>query len=49
MAVFYPTVLHAFLLEKLEGLIQSEGWSVTINDVAVDTEGAQLLTFAQEG
>lgn len=48
MAVFYPTVLHSFLLEKLEGLIHSEGWSVTINDVTVDTEGAQLLTFAQE-
>ncbi len=43
MAVFYPTVIHAFLLEKLEALIQSNGWDVVINDVAVDTEGAQLL------
>lgn len=43
MAVFYPTVIHAFLLEKLEALIQSNGWDVVINDVTVDTEGAQLL------
>ncbi len=44
MAVFYPTVIHAFLLEKLEGLVRSEGWDVVINDVTVDTEGARLLT-----
>jgi homoserine kinase len=43
MAIFYPTVIHAFLLEKLENLVLSRGWSVAINDVAVDTEGAQLL------
>lgn len=43
MAVFYPTVMHAFLLEKLEALIQAEGWDVEINDVTVDTDGAQLL------
>ncbi|WP_373533361.1 homoserine kinase [Vampirovibrio sp.] len=43
MAIFYPTVLHAFLLEKLEHLVRAKGWSVEINDVSVDTEGAQLL------
>lgn len=48
MAVFYPTVLHAFLLDKLEALIQAEGWTVTLNDVAVDTDGAQLLASVAE-
>jgi homoserine kinase len=43
MAIFYPTVIHAFLLEKLEYLVRSKGWSLAINDVIVDTEGAQLL------
>lgn len=43
MAIFYPTVIHAFLLEKLEERVKAEGWRVEINDVAVDTEGAQLL------
>ncbi|WP_303674422.1 homoserine kinase [Vampirovibrio chlorellavorus] len=46
MAIFYPTVIHAFLLEKLQGLIQAEGWSMTINDLTVDTEGAQLMAPA---
>lgn len=43
MAVFYPTVMHAFLLEKLKELIRVEGWDVEINDVTVDADGAQLL------
>lgn len=46
MAIFYPTVIHAFLLEKLQRLIQAEGWSMTVNDLTVDTEGAQLTTAA---
>lgn len=46
MAVFYPTVLHAFLLEKLETLIRQEGWDMVLNDVTVDTDGAQLLDIA---
>lgn len=48
MAVFYPTVLHAFLLEKLEGLIHLQGWPVILNDVSVDMDGAQLLTATAE-
>lgn len=48
MAVFYPTVMHAFLLEKMETLIQEQGWKIQINDVTVDTEGATLLTSAIE-
>lgn len=47
MAVFYPTVLHAFLLDKLEDLIQQESWDLLINDVTVDTDGAQLLDVAE--
>ena len=46
MAVFYPTVLHAFLLEKLEERIRQEGWDILLNDVTVDTDGAQLLDTA---
>jgi homoserine kinase len=48
MAVFYPTVIHAFLLEKLEVLIQAQGWDIQINDVTVDTDGATLLANALE-
>jgi homoserine kinase len=46
MAIFYPTVIHAFLLEKLQGLIQAEGWPMIVNDLSVDTEGAQLSLAA---
>ena len=46
MAIFYPTVIHAFLLEKLQGLIATQGWSMTVNDLTVDTEGAQLTASA---
>jgi homoserine kinase len=48
MAIFYPTVIHAFLLEKMETLIQKQDWNIQINDVTVDTEGATLLTTAIE-
>lgn len=40
MTVFYPTVLHASMLEKIEQLIREQGWKILINDVTVDTEGA---------
>lgn len=43
MAVFYPTVIHASLRDKLEALIRDENWQMLVNDVSVDTEGAQLL------
>lgn len=46
MAVFYPTVIHAFLLESLQGLIAAQGWSMTVNDLTVDAEGAQLIAPA---
>lgn len=44
MAVLYPTVIHAFLLEKLEDLIRVNQWEMVINDVTVDMEGARLLS-----
>lgn len=46
MAIFYPTVIHAFLLEKLQELIQAEGWPMVVNDLSVDTEGSQLVASA---
>jgi homoserine kinase len=48
MAVFYPTVIHAFLLDKLESLIKSNGWDIVIHDVAVDTDGATVLSSPVE-
>jgi hypothetical protein len=44
MAVFYPTEIHAALRERLESAIQSQGWSLLLNEVTVDTEGARILT-----
>jgi homoserine kinase len=44
MAVFYPTVLHAFLLEKLENTIRDNHWNLCINDVSVDFDGARILS-----
>jgi len=44
MAIFYPTVIHAFLLNKIQDLIAQQGWGdMTIHDLTVDTDGAQLL------
>lgn len=48
MAVFYPTVLHAFLLDKLETLIKTNGWDMVIHDVSVDTDGATILSSPVE-
>jgi len=42
MAVFYPSVVHASLLEKVQSLIAEKGWSIEVNCLAVDTDGAQL-------
>lgn len=42
MAVFYPTVLHASMLEKIEAAIGQNSWNLTVNDVAVDTDGAVI-------
>lgn len=46
MAIFYPTVLHAFLLDKVRTLSQQQGWRMQIHDLAVDTEGAQLIALS---
>lgn len=42
MAVFYPTVLHASLVENVQQLIISKAWQIELNTLAVDTEGAQF-------
>jgi homoserine kinase len=42
MAVFYPSVLHASLVEKVQTLITEKGWAIELNTLAVDTDGAQF-------
>lgn len=42
MAVFYPSVLHASLLEKVQQLITQRSWDIEVNTLAVDTDGAQI-------
>jgi homoserine kinase len=42
MAVFYPSVLHATLVDQLQHLITEKNWAMVLNTLAVDTEGAQF-------
>ncbi len=42
MAVFYPNVLHASLLETLNAAIQQHRWPIRVHDVTLDRDGAQL-------
>jgi len=47
MAIFYPTVIHASLLEKLEAYnarLAATSSPMRINDLTVDPDGAQLLS-----
>lgn len=44
MAVFYPGVLHTSLLEKLKQRMTDEAWSIRMNDLTVDRDGAVLLS-----
>ena len=44
MAVFYPTVIHAFMLEKIQTLIEQRQWELIIQDLMVDMDGAQSLS-----
>lgn len=43
MGVFYPTVLHASLLEVVENAIRQNDWRIGAYDVTLDSGGAQLL------
>ncbi len=49
MAVFYPTVIHAGLIDKLDRLIHENNWAIERHDLAVDTEGAQIEAVAIAG
>lgn len=42
MAVFYPSVLHASLLEKVQALLSKNSWPIELNTLTVDTDGAQF-------
>lgn len=43
MAVFYPTVMHASLLDKIQSLITEKQWNIAVNDLTADTDGAKIL------
>jgi len=42
MAVFYPSVLHATLVEQVENLIARQHWRMDLNCLALDTDGAKF-------
>jgi homoserine kinase len=43
MAVFYPNVLHASLLETLNAAIHQHHWPIRLHDVTLDRDGAQIV------
>lgn len=42
MAVFYPSVVHASLVEQVQALITQNAWAIELNPLAADTDGAQF-------
>lgn len=44
MAVFYPTVIHAYMMETIQAAMAKNGWAFEINDLTVDENGAELVS-----